>query len=80
MQQQPQFLFTSTASGKVNFDGFSAIAGHFLEEEDAEAMQQVISLYRFISRSKLYNNGVVTLLLTVQQYNLPISIDISNLT
>nr|CAD7406943.1 unnamed protein product [Timema cristinae] len=27
-------------TGKVNFDGFTRIAAHFLEEEDAEAMQQ----------------------------------------
>lgn len=27
-------------SGKINFDGFCNIASHFLEEEDAEAMQQ----------------------------------------
>ncbi|KAG8238900.1 hypothetical protein J437_LFUL015185 [Ladona fulva] len=26
--------------GKVNFDGFCNIASHFLEEEDAEAMQE----------------------------------------
>lgn len=29
-----------TGSGKINFDGFCNIASHFLEEEDAEAMQQ----------------------------------------
>lgn len=28
------------ATGKVNFDGFCEIAAHFLEEEDAEAMQE----------------------------------------
>lgn len=27
-------------AGKINFDGFCNIASHFLEEEDAEAMQQ----------------------------------------
>lgn len=27
-------------TGKVNFDGFCRIASHFLEEEDAEAMQE----------------------------------------
>ena len=26
--------------GRINFDAFSNIAGHFLEEEDAEAMQE----------------------------------------
>jgi hypothetical protein len=30
----------STATGKVNFDGFCRIATHFLEEDDAEAMQE----------------------------------------
>lgn len=33
------FSFLS-GSGKINFDGFCNIAAHFLEEEDAEAMQQ----------------------------------------
>lgn len=32
-----QFL---AVTGKVNFDGFCEIAGYFLEEEDADAMQQ----------------------------------------
>ncbi|CAG0880808.1 unnamed protein product [Darwinula stevensoni] len=27
-------------SGKINFDGFCEVVGHFLEEEDSEAMQQ----------------------------------------
>ena len=29
-----------TGTGKLNFDSFTEIAGHFLEEEDDEAMQQ----------------------------------------
>jgi calmodulin len=29
-----------TGTGKVNLDGFVHIASHFLEEEDAEAMQE----------------------------------------
>lgn len=32
------------ASHKVNFDGFCNIASHFLEEEDDEAMQQLVQL------------------------------------
>jgi calmodulin len=31
---------TISETGKLNFDAFSEIAGHFLEEEDDEAMQQ----------------------------------------
>lgn len=33
-------FFHFTGTGKINFDGFCNIASHFLEEEDAEAMQQ----------------------------------------
>lgn len=33
-------FFVTSGSGKINFDGFCNIASHFLEEEDAEAMQQ----------------------------------------
>nr|CAD7451310.1 unnamed protein product [Timema bartmani] len=34
------YALSVTGTGKVNFDGFTRIAAHFLEEEDAEAMQQ----------------------------------------
>ncbi|CAG2068477.1 unnamed protein product [Timema podura] len=37
---QPCGLWGGRGTGKVNFDGFTRIAAHFLEEEDAEAMQQ----------------------------------------
>lgn len=46
------------ATGKVNFDGFSNIAGHFLEEEDAEAMQQELKeAFRLYDRE---GNGYIT--------------------
>ncbi|KAG4080700.1 hypothetical protein HA402_013230 [Bradysia odoriphaga] len=46
------------SSGKVNFDGFSNIAGHFLEEEDAEAMQQELKeAFRLYDRE---GNGYIT--------------------
>lgn len=39
----------NVGSGKINFDGFCAIASHFLEEEDAEAMQQELKeAFRFV--------------------------------
>ena len=34
------FFLSRPGTGKLNFDAFSEIAGHFLEEEDAEAMQE----------------------------------------
>lgn len=49
---------TKIATGKVNFDGFSNIAGHFLEEEDAEAMQQELKeAFRLYDRE---GNGYIT--------------------
>ena len=33
-------MYLLAGSGKCNFDAFATIVGHFLEEEDAEAMQQ----------------------------------------
>lgn len=46
------------ATGKVNFDGFSNIAGHFLEEEDGEAMQQELKeAFRLYDRE---GNGYIT--------------------
>lgn len=46
------------ATGKVNFDGFTNIAGHFLEEEDAEAMQQELKeAFRLYDRE---GNGYIT--------------------
>lgn len=45
-------------SGKVNFDGFCNIAGHFLEEEDDEAMQQELKeAFRLYDRE---GNGYIT--------------------
>lgn len=45
-------------TGRVNFDGFSNIAGHFLEEEDAEAMQQELKeAFRLYDRE---GNGYIT--------------------
>ncbi|XP_059617981.1 troponin C [Phlebotomus argentipes] len=45
-------------TGKVNFDGFARIAGHFLEEEDAEAMQQELKeAFRLYDRE---GNGYIT--------------------
>lgn len=32
--------FVKTDTGKINFDGFSAIASDILDEEDDEAMQK----------------------------------------
>lgn len=45
--------------GKVSFDGFTSIAGHFLEgEEDAEAMQQELKeAFRLYDRE---GNGYIT--------------------
>lgn len=46
------------ATGKVNFDGFTNIAGHFLEEEDSEAMQQELKeAFRLYDRE---GNGYIT--------------------
>lgn len=46
------------ATGKVSFDGFTSIAGHFLEEEDAEAMQQELKeAFRLYDRE---GNGYIT--------------------
>nr|NP_001298912.1 troponin C [Papilio xuthus]BAM18347.1 troponin C [Papilio xuthus] len=45
-------------SGKINFDGFCNIASHFLEEEDAEAMQQELKeAFRLYDRE---GNGYTT--------------------
>ncbi|KAI8439355.1 hypothetical protein MSG28_013176, partial [Choristoneura fumiferana] len=45
-------------SGKINFDGFCNIASHFLEEEDAEAMQQELKeAFRLYDRE---GNGYIT--------------------
>lgn len=42
----------------MNFDGFCNIAGHFLEEEDAEAMQQELKeAFRLYDRE---GNGYIT--------------------
>ena len=32
-------ILRATETGKINFDGFAAIASDFLDEEDDEAMQ-----------------------------------------
>jgi Ca2+-binding EF-hand superfamily protein len=45
-------------TGRLNFDAFSAIAGHFLEEEDAEAMQEELKeAFRLYDRE---GNGYIT--------------------
>lgn len=45
-------------TGKVNFDGFCNIAAHFMEEEDAEAMQQELKeAFRLYDRE---GNGYIT--------------------
>lgn len=45
-------------TGKVNFDGFCRIAGPFLEEEDAEAMQEELKeAFRLYDRE---GNGYIT--------------------
>ncbi|XP_026827917.1 calcium-dependent protein kinase 27 isoform X2 [Ooceraea biroi] len=45
-------------AGKVNFDGFCKIAGRFLEEEDAEAMQEELKeAFRLYDRE---GNGYIT--------------------
>lgn len=42
----------------MSFDGFTCIAGHFLEEEDAEAMQQELKeAFRLYDRE---GNGYIT--------------------
>lgn len=52
------FLLLLAATGKVSFDGFTNIAGHFLEEEDAEAMQQELKeAFRLYDRE---GNGYIT--------------------
>lgn len=51
-------LWSAVETGKVNFDGFTNIAGHFLEEEDAEAMQQELKeAFRLYDRE---GNGYIT--------------------
>lgn len=51
-------FFCSLATGRVSFDGFVNIAGHFLEEEDAEAMQQELKeAFRLYDRE---GNGYIT--------------------
>jgi len=45
-------------TGKINFDAFSEIAGHFLEEEDDEAMlQELKEAFRLYDRE---GNGYIT--------------------
>lgn len=45
-------------TGKVNFDGFCNIAAHFLEEEDAEAIQKELKeAFRLYDRE---GNGYIT--------------------
>lgn len=47
-----------SATGKVNFDRFTNIASHFLEEEDSEAMQQELKeAFRLYDRE---GNGYIT--------------------
>lgn len=47
-----------SVTGKVNFDGFTKIASHFLEEEDSEAMQQELKeAFRLYDRE---GNGYIT--------------------
>ncbi|CAG0913453.1 unnamed protein product [Notodromas monacha] len=46
------------ATGKCNFDSFATIVGHFLEEEDAEAMQQELKeAFRLYDKE---GNGYIT--------------------
>uniref|UniRef100_A0A8D8ZLW6 Troponin C n=2 Tax=Cacopsylla melanoneura TaxID=428564 RepID=A0A8D8ZLW6_9HEMI len=46
------------ATGKVNFDGFCCIATHFLEEDNAEAMQEELrEAFRLYDRE---GNGYIT--------------------
>lgn len=50
--------FEFSVTGKVNFDGFTNIASHFLEEEDSEAMQQELKeAFRLYDRE---GNGYIT--------------------
>ncbi|XP_055836555.1 troponin C [Episyrphus balteatus] len=45
-------------TGKVNFDGFCTIAAHFIEEEDAEAIQKELKeAFRLYDRE---GNGYIT--------------------
>jgi Ca2+-binding EF-hand superfamily protein len=45
-------------TGKLNFDAFTEIASHFLEEEDAEAMQEELKeAFRLYDRE---GNGYIT--------------------
>lgn len=60
MNQTEYFVIALSLSvtGKVNFDGFCEIAGYFLEEEDAEAMQQELKeAFRLYDRE---GNGYIT--------------------
>lgn len=51
-------ILSITATGQVDFEGFTNIAGHFLEEEDTEAMQQELKeAFRLYDRE---GNGYIT--------------------
>jgi len=48
-------IFSLPELGKLNFDAFSEIAGHFLEEEDDEAMQQELKeAFRLYDREGMF--------------------------
>lgn len=45
------FNYKKKYAGRINFDAFSEIAGHFLEEEDDEAMlQELKEAFRLYDR------------------------------
>ncbi|KAI5711528.1 hypothetical protein M8J75_001081 [Diaphorina citri] len=52
------------ATGKVNFDGFCRIATHFLEEDDAEAMQEELKeatiSFLMVTPPPFSGNGYIT--------------------
>jgi len=53
-----QLEFVTTDTGKINFDGFSAIASDILDEEDDEAMQKELrDAFRLYDKE---GNGYIT--------------------
>jgi Ca2+-binding EF-hand superfamily protein len=44
------YYYLYIASGRLNFDGFSNIAGHFLEEDDEAMQEELKEAFRLYDR------------------------------